>query len=117
MITLRQPADDYLAMRRALGYKLIDQGHLLTQFIDYLERVGARVITVDLAVAWARQSATANPAWWANRLSVVRGFARHLQTRPPRFRRPICCRAPTSVRPRICSPRPRSPRSCGCRRR
>jgi site-specific recombinase XerD len=101
MITLRQAASDYLAMRRALGYKLREQGHLLTQFIDYLEHVGAQTITVDLGVAWARQPATANPAWWANRLSVVRGFARHLQTLDPATEVPPADLLPCAYRRQI----------------
>jgi integrase/recombinase XerD len=83
MSELRRRAEDYLAMRRALGYKLHTHGRLLLQFIDYLEHAQARTVTVELAVAWARQPVEADPAWWADRLSVVRGFARHLHTLDP----------------------------------
>jgi hypothetical protein len=83
MSGLRRRAEEYLAMRRELGYKLQKQGSLLLQFIDYLEHAGARTVTVDLAIAWARLPVGANPAWWTNRLSVVRGFARYLHTLDP----------------------------------
>jgi integrase/recombinase XerD len=83
MTGLRARAEEYLAMRRALGYQLQAPGRLLLQFIDYLEQAGASSITIELAVAWARQPATAEPSWWARRLSVVRCFARHLQTLDP----------------------------------
>jgi transposase InsO family protein len=52
---LRQHAERYLAMRRALGYKLVDFEHVLMQFITYLERTGASTVSIDAAVAWARQ--------------------------------------------------------------
>jgi hypothetical protein len=34
MIPLAQAVDDYLAMRRALGYKLTEHGRVLPQFIE-----------------------------------------------------------------------------------
>jgi len=49
--TLRRAAEDYLAMRRSLGYKLQRQGHLLLDFAGYLERAGAT--TVDVAASHA----------------------------------------------------------------
>ena len=36
------------------------------------------MITVDLALAWARLPQDGSPLWWAHRLTVVRGFARYL---------------------------------------
>jgi integrase len=80
---LRQRAAEYLAMRRALGYKLVDVEQLLMQFIDYLERTGASRITTDAAVAWARLPERAKPAWWRRRLSVASSFARHVHTLDP----------------------------------
>jgi integrase len=83
MTTVRDAAEDYLAVRRALGFKLEPYGRLLASFAGYLERAGARVITTDLAVAWARLPAGADPRWWNRRLGVVRGFARYLQAFDP----------------------------------
>jgi len=88
MSALHDAAEDYLRMRRALGYKLEIQGLLLNGFVSYLKDVGAVTITIENAVAWATLPAGADPAYWAERLSVARQFARHLQTldRPARFR-------------------------------
>ncbi len=83
MSALRDTADDYLRMRRALGYKLEIQGLLLNGFVSYLEDVGAVTVTIENAVAWATAPAGADPSYWAGRLSVVRQFARHLQTLDP----------------------------------
>jgi integrase len=82
-VTLRQCAEQYLAVRRALGYKLVDNEHLLMQFIDHLERSGAATITTTAAVAWATSATRAKPNWQRRRLSVVRGFARHLHALDP----------------------------------
>lgn len=78
MSALRQAAEEYLQIRRALGFKLVLQGWLLLQFIDYLENIDADCLTTELAVAWARAPVDVDPAWWGQRLSVVRGFARYL---------------------------------------
>ncbi len=83
MSTLRSAAEDYLQMRRALGYKLDSQGPLLFTFVAYLEHAHAPTVTIELAVAWASDPAEADPVWWAKRLSVARQFARYLQTIDP----------------------------------
>jgi hypothetical protein len=83
MSSLREAAEDYLRMRRALGYKLEISGKQLLSFISYLEEIGARTVTIEHALAWATQPAGADPGYWGSRLSVVRQFARHLQTLEP----------------------------------
>jgi len=84
MTSLRQSAEEYLAMRRNLGFTLGGQGRMLMSFIGYLEDADAVVVTTDLAVAWAtRTPPGTNPARWNERLTVVRGFARHLRTLDP----------------------------------
>ena len=47
MSTLRSAAEDYLQMRRALGYKLEIQGLLLGGFVSYLEEVDAVTVTIE----------------------------------------------------------------------
>jgi integrase/recombinase XerD len=66
--TLRRTAEEYLAMRRSLGYKLDRQGGLLLEFVAYLDDMGADTITTDAAVAWATRPADADPIWWQRRL-------------------------------------------------
>jgi integrase/recombinase XerD len=83
MSGLRAAAEDYLQMRRALGYKLKTTGWLLSGFVSYLEQVDANTVTIEHAVAWATAPAGAVPQYWAQRLSVVRQFALHLQTIDP----------------------------------
>jgi integrase/recombinase XerD len=83
MSSLRDAAADYLRMRRVLGYKLEIQGLLLGGFVSYLEDVDATTVTLENAASWATLPAGADPSYWAGRLSVVRQFARHLQTLDP----------------------------------
>jgi integrase len=84
MCALRAALEEYLALRRALGFKLVLSGRLLHRFIDFAEREGATVITTELALRWATQPADAQPAQWANRLGMVRRFARHRSATDPR---------------------------------
>ena len=80
---LRQRAADYLALRRAVGYKLAENERPLTQFLDYLEEAGITAITTQIAVAWAVLPSGAKPVYWRRRLSVVRCFAVHLAATDP----------------------------------
>jgi integrase len=84
MISLRKAVDDYLAMRRALGFKLRDMGYCLHHFVSFLEREGSSVITVELALRWAQQPRDVLPEHWATRLSFVRTFARYWSATDPR---------------------------------
>jgi integrase/recombinase XerD len=74
---------DYLAVRRAMGYKLERTGKLLTQFVAYLDDAEVTTVTVDHALSWATLPADGSINWWAHRLSVVRGFATFLSTIDP----------------------------------
>ena len=76
---LHAAASDYLAMRRALGFKLRGYDRLLTGFIEFLTAAGVSTPTTMLAVDWApAPSDRVQPVRCAQRLSVVRGFARYL---------------------------------------
>jgi integrase/recombinase XerD len=77
---LRARPADYLAIRRALGFKLERDGKLLTQFIDYLDRQDTDTLTVEHAVAWATSPIDAGRGWTGARFSVVRSFATHLHS-------------------------------------
>jgi integrase/recombinase XerD len=51
--------------------------------VEFLERAGVERITTELALEWARLPTGTHPHYWHQRLSVVRGFARHLATIDP----------------------------------
>jgi integrase/recombinase XerD len=83
MNTLREALQSYLAMRRALGFKLSDAGPALSDFVAFLERNRKSFITVRLALKWA-QKPGARPERWAHRLTYVRGLARYRSATDPR---------------------------------
>lgn len=83
MSDLGQQRHDYLAMRRALGYKLIGEGQLLAGFVAFADAAGATTVTTDLAVAWTNQATGVGAAYRARRMRAVRSFARHLQALEP----------------------------------
>ncbi len=84
MSSVRTIAEDYLAMRRALGFKLAMQGRLLLQFVDYLEDCGLETVTTDAAIAWASAPVEATAVWHGMRFGVARRFAVHLHLLDPR---------------------------------
>ncbi|MCA1697374.1 MAG: tyrosine-type recombinase/integrase [Actinobacteria bacterium] len=83
MTALREALEDYLRIRRRLGFEMPHDGRLLEGFVEFLEQAGAEQITTELALAWARLPVDAHPHRWRQRLSVARGFARHLATIDP----------------------------------
>jgi integrase/recombinase XerD len=84
MSTLRHARDDSLALRHALGFTLHNAHTLLSQFVGFLEPHEATWITTDWAVRWAVQPQQVQPAAWARRLRVVRGFAQYHSAVDPR---------------------------------
>lgn len=75
-------------MRRSLGFKLREAGRGLADFVTFMERHRASCITRQLALTWAKEPSTAQPAYWARRLSFVRGFARYRSATDPRTQIP-----------------------------
>lgn len=106
MSELREQAEEYLAARRGLGYKLHDHGSLLLSFVAHLEAVGAQRITVEFAIEWATLPQDAQPAWWSARLGVVRCFAKHLTAIDPQTEIPptdVLRARPTRTAPHLYS--------------
>jgi hypothetical protein len=84
MNTLREAAEEYLSLRRHLGYKLDRSGRLLLQFVSFMEQRKAQFITSDLGLEWAVLPTKVQPVYWASRLSAVRLFAQHRRATDPR---------------------------------
>jgi integrase len=83
MTRLRHALVDYLAVRRALGYRLDKPAGLLDQFLAHVEQQGEDHLRVDTMLAWASLPAGADRSWTSYRLSVVRTFAVHVHTLDP----------------------------------
>jgi len=88
MNTLRQAVQEYLSMRRSLGFKLQETATALLDFATFMEKQRASYITLPLALAWAKQPSGLQPTGWARRLSYVRMFARHHSATDPRTQVP-----------------------------
>jgi integrase/recombinase XerD len=83
MSPLHHTLEDYLRIRRGLGFQLREHERLLNSLIDFLEQQGASHLSTELALAWARQPTQAHPYRWRERLGVARGFARYLAAIDP----------------------------------
>jgi integrase/recombinase XerD len=82
-VTLGERAEEYLRLRRALGFRLRREGQVLPQFAGYLERQGAATVTARHAIAWAQLPQGVHPVTWTRRLTAVRSFAAWLHTIDP----------------------------------
>lgn len=90
MTSWRNAVENYVDLRRSLGFKLVGANAGLNQFALFLEQRGAVRITIPLAMEWAQQDKTARPAEWARRLTFVRGFARHWSAHDSQTEVPPC---------------------------
>jgi integrase/recombinase XerD len=84
MIPLHQAGADYVALRQSVGYTTPYRERLLRKFVAFMEKARAGRITVPLALEFAMTGRGNAPKTVAERLSVVRGFARYLVERDPR---------------------------------
>ncbi|HEY2831959.1 MAG TPA: tyrosine-type recombinase/integrase [Sporichthyaceae bacterium] len=81
-IDLGRRLEEYLRIRRGLGFTLERDAKLLAQFIGYLHEQRSDPITVDHVVAWVGLPGGGR-GWLAFRMSVVRGFLGYLHTLDP----------------------------------
>lgn len=84
MSNLREALDEYLALRRSLGFKLRLPASSLRNFVAFIKKEGASHITTDLALRWAKQPSKAQPSTWTWRLGMVRRFAAWRSATDPR---------------------------------
>ena len=108
MSALDQAVDDYLALRRGLGFKLEMHGRVLPQFAEFLEQ---RAGDGDHAPRWRSSSRPSRRAAascggisgsrsWPGSPATCRA-----QTRVTRSRRSTFCQRSSAARSRICIPR------------
>ena len=79
MSALSRSAEEYLQLRRSLGHDLAEAHRLLPRFVAYLDSIGAQTVTIEAALAWSHalgvDPASSNPP---RRMTIARGFARHM---------------------------------------
>jgi integrase/recombinase XerD len=79
MSDLAERAEEYLRLRRALGHELDDAVRLLPRFVAYLDSLDVSTITTEVALSWVQQlHSDPTSSVWLRRMTVVRGFARHM---------------------------------------
>ncbi len=87
MTGLREAAEEYLAMRRALGFKLVGEARLLMRLVDYCHAHESEHLTTELMLDWATEpgprARSAGAYYQGRKLAVARNFARHLQILDP----------------------------------
>ena len=72
---LEQALNDYISIRRNLGFRFRLPASSLWNFVAFLDAEGASHITTKLALRWAILPSKAQPSTWAWRLGMVRRFA------------------------------------------
>ena len=103
--SLAEHVESYLALRRAVGYRLREDGRLLPSFATYLADRHESVVTADLALSWADMCTSRGQA--ARRLAVVRQFALYMTAFEPATQVPPSWLLPSRVvraRPYLYSP-------------
>lgn len=76
--------DEYLVLRRSLGFELKRTEWLLRHFVRFADHERSRFITIDLALRWAKLSPHVQAAERSTRLRVVRQLAQFLSATDPR---------------------------------
>ena len=87
---LKERVNAYLALRRAMGFELENDGYLLQAFARWADESGEAHVRTQSAMQWAAAGRT--PWQRESRLRAVAKFARHARVEDPRHEVP-----PTSV--------------------
>ena len=76
---VRRRVEEYIALRRGLGYRCRAPERLLRGFADRLDAAGHHgPIGLEASLAWAAATSSTDPHHPSRRLTVIRGFLRHL---------------------------------------
>jgi integrase len=85
MSALADAASDYLRLRNRLGHELAEYHRLLPRFVAFLDDAGLETVTVAAALAWVT-APDVDPSGTvgSHRMTIARGFARHMAGLDPR---------------------------------
>ncbi len=83
MKTLKIHLDEYLKLRRQLGYKMETAGYLLRNFVRFAQEEGTDVISTKLAIRWATKP-DLKALQRGVRLGTVRRFAQYVSANDAR---------------------------------
>ena len=104
MKPLRQAIDDYISLRRSLGFKLRRMSEGLREFAAFMEQRAAPYLTTELAMEWAMLPTIISLAIGRNDsvLSAYSPVIGTLQIRALRFLRQVCSRFDPNAPDPIC---------------
>lgn len=83
MSPLAAHLENYLTIRRGLGFKLINEGRMLNDFVAFADAAGEPTITIETALLWAKQPKHGCHAYLSQRMRAIRGLARYLHGLDP----------------------------------
>ncbi|MBU0665696.1 MAG: tyrosine-type recombinase/integrase [Proteobacteria bacterium] len=75
MSDLRKAMEEYLKLRRSLGFELLKVAGILRSFVAFAEKETAFHITTDLVIRWVKLSTAKESATLADKYNTVRRFA------------------------------------------
>jgi integrase/recombinase XerD len=76
-------AEQYLALRRRLGFEMDKPGFLVRRFAEYCDRAGVTRVTGQVVMDWIQLAQPVAPSYRWLRLNAARGFAIYLHTLDP----------------------------------
>lgn len=106
MKSLESSVEEYVKIRKSVGYKLERAEYDLKKFIAFLAEQGVDHITTLLALQWAHLPKNVRSTYWAQRLTIVRLFARYRLGEDPRTEIPpakLLAQRPCRATPHIYS--------------
>jgi len=83
---MTRAVDDYLALRRAAGYRLVNVEQHLRGFAHHAVEIGDTHVRIETSLAWAARASS--PAQRERRLESIARFARHARAEDARHEVP-----------------------------
>jgi integrase/recombinase XerD len=74
-MNLSSQLQNYLTVRRSLGYNLSSSERILKQFVSFIEARNEHYVTTELFLQWKQVFGKASQSTWVHRLTMVRQFA------------------------------------------
>jgi len=73
-LDIAQMADQFLRMRRAMGYKLHGKGRLLLDFARFFQNARAEHVSIAVILDWVTLPSDADLTWRYARMGAARPF-------------------------------------------
>ena len=82
--TMTKQVEEYLTLRRAMGFDLVGEGYQLHAFARFVEETGhAGPLTTDLLLRWVQAAKKPGPVTASRRVEVLRPFLKYCRQFDP----------------------------------